>query len=120
MSLLPDQYLLFHENDLLLDAQSVAQAVLARCRQTPGLLPAAVCQAQDELVVILTQRDGLEIEDLRWQEQEQLNMTTLLDILHVRWQADYEPVGNVNITHESGSVSFLLLLKTRTATISHA
>ena len=108
--MLQDCYLNFTINDLVLDADGVAKALMQACRRTHGARVQCVLQLRDEITVVLSEAPQCP-QDLHFELALNCSMDEIKGKLAARWQGGYDPVGMIYDESEADSRAFILFQK---------
>ena len=115
-----DRYLFIHLDDLIVHPEDITDMILHACKRGSSFRVQALCQYDEELLVILTQCTPNEVpDDVRWLDISDVSFRTLDALLLERWKAGYEPIGTVTSTKEYDPLKRFLLVQRAEACAAH-
>ncbi len=115
-----DRYLFIHLDDLIIQLEDTSAMILHACRRGTPFRVQALCQYDEELLVILSHCSCAEVpEDVRWLDISDIPFRDLNALLLERWKAGYEPVGCVTGTAEYDPVKRFLLVQRADTLAAH-
>ncbi len=108
--MLQDNYLHFTVNDLVLDADGVAKALMHACQRGNHARVQCILQLRDEITVVLSDAQQCP-KDIRFELALNCAMTEIEGKLASRWQGGYDPVGMICDENETDCRVFILFQK---------
>jgi hypothetical protein len=115
-----DRYLFIHLDDLIIHPEDTADMILHACRRGIPFQVQALCQYDEELLVVLTQCTTDEVpDDVRWLDISNISFRVLDTVLQERWKSGYEPIGSVTSTKGYDPLKRFLLVQRAEAFAAH-
>ncbi len=108
----PDKYLSFHFYDIIIEPENVVAAIIQACRRSQAMRIQALCQIDDDFLVVLTACEFSAVPDeLFWLDISEQQFRDLVPLLQERWQSGFSAIGVVT-DQEQPRRSFMLLQRT--------
>ncbi|NLZ62773.1 MAG: hypothetical protein GX902_03095 [Lentisphaerae bacterium] len=91
-----DKYLFFSFQDIIIAPDQVSAAIIQACRRNPAMGIQALCQIDDQVLVVLTPDNFAAVPaELYWLDISEQPFDDLVPLLQERWQSGFSAIGTV-------------------------
>lgn len=106
----PARLITFAVNELVIDAEAVAEAILRACRRGSAACVQGVIQLRSEFIVILADAPQSP-QDLRFHQIDNPSLPDLESAMESRWIGGYDALGMITDDSPEATRCFILVQK---------